>query len=148
MNSTVQQNEGTDSQLLNNPNALVPYSVAKYLTQAFRSNPCTGPKKSGKVRFGCDEHGVLKLNSINSTTPTVGKTSKQTINPRFSPDFINTIYDVVRWAKTSDNIPAYLEPVFASAHAKVKGWLCTSKAAQTDLTAYGFLPTPFCGTGS
>ncbi len=148
VNSTVQQNEGTDNQLLNNPNALVPYSVAKYLTQVYRSNPCTGPKKAGAVRFGCDEHGELKLDGINGTAPTVGKGSKQTINPKFSPDFINTIYDVVRWAKTSDNIPAYLEPVFASSHAKVKGWICTNKTAQADLTAYGFLPTPFCGTGS
>jgi ABC-type phosphate transport system substrate-binding protein len=148
VNSTVQQNEGTDSQLLNNPNILVPYSVAKYLTQVYRSNPCTGPKKKGAVRFGCDEHGDLKLNNINGTSPTVGKGSKQTINPKFSPDFINPIYDVVRWAKTSDNIPAYLEPLFASAHAKVKGWLCTNKTAVTDLTTYGFLTTPFCGTGS
>jgi ABC-type phosphate transport system substrate-binding protein len=148
VNSTVQQNEGTDSQLLNNPNALVPYSVAKFLTQEFRSNACKGAKKKGKVRFGCDEHGDLKLNSINKTSPTVGKAAKQTINPKFSPNFINPIYDVVRWAKTSDNIPAYLEPLFAPAHSKVKGWLCTNKTAVADLTAYGFLTTPFCGTGS
>jgi ABC-type phosphate transport system substrate-binding protein len=148
VNSTVQQNEGTSPLLLNKPNILVPYSVAKYLTQVYRSNSCTGPKKSGKVQFGCDEHGDLKLNGINGTAPTVGKGAKQTINPKFSPDFINTIYDVVRWANTSDNIPAYLEPLFASAHAKTKGWLCTSKVAQTDVAQYGFLSTPFCGAGS
>jgi ABC-type phosphate transport system substrate-binding protein len=148
VNSTVQQNEGTDAQLLNKPNVLVPYSVAKYLTQVYRSNACTGPKKAGKVAFGCDQHGVLKLNDINGTAPTVGKGAKQAINPRFSPDFINSIYDVVRWAKTSDNIPAYLEPLFASAHAKVKGWICTNKVAQQDIANYGFLATPFCGAAS
>jgi ABC-type phosphate transport system substrate-binding protein len=148
VNSTVQQNEGTDSQLRNNPNALVPYSVAKYLSQVFRSNACTGPKKSGKNRFGCDQHGVLKLNNINGTKPTVGTGAKQTINPRFSSGFLNTIYDVVRWGTTRDSIPRYLEPVFASARARTRGWLCTSKTATKDIVAYGFLPTPFCGTGS
>jgi ABC-type phosphate transport system substrate-binding protein len=148
VNSTVQQNEGTDKQLLNNPNALVPYSVAKYLSQVYRSNPCTGPKVKGKNQFGCDQHGELKLNSINGTKPTVGKGSAQTINPAFTPDFINTIYDVVRWARTPDNIPGYLEKIFASARAKVKGWACTFKTARQDVINYGFLPTPLCGLGT
>jgi len=149
VNSSVQQNEGTDPQLLNNPNELVPYSVAKLLSQVFRSNPCKGKKIKGKLRFGCDEHGTMKLNSINRTKPTVGTGAKQTINPRFSADFINPIYDVVRWASTSDNIPSYLEPLFASARDKKHpGWVCTNKTATQDLINYGFLPTPFCGTGS
>lgn len=148
VNSTVQQNEGTDKQLLNNANALVPYSVAKYLSQVYRSNPCSGPKVKSKNQFGCDQHGDLKLNSINGTKPTVGKGAAQAINPAFTPDFINTIYDVVRWASTPDNIPAYLEAIFASAHAKVKGWLCTSKTAKRDIVSYGFLPTALCGLGT
>jgi ABC-type phosphate transport system substrate-binding protein len=148
VNSSVQQNEGTDKQLLNNANALVPYSVAKYLSQVYRSNPCKGPKVKGKNQFGCDEHGDLKLNSINGTKPTVGKGAAQIINRAFTPDFINTIYDVVRWASTPDNIPAYLEPVFASGRAKVKGWACSSKAAIKDIVSYGFLATPLCGLGT
>jgi ABC-type phosphate transport system substrate-binding protein len=148
VNSSVQQNEGTNKLLLNNPNALVPYSVAKYLSQVYRSNPCTGPKIAGKNQFGCDEHGDLKLNSINGTKPTVGKGAAQKINRAFTPAFVNTIYDVVRWASTRDNIPAYLEPVFASGSAKVKGWVCSSKAAIKDIIAYGFLATPLCGLGT
>ena len=148
VNSSVQQNEGTNPQLLNKPNVLVPYSVAKYLSQVYRSNKCTGPKKSGKNKFGCDQHGDLKLNSINGTKPTVGTGSKQTINPKFSSTFINTLYTVVRWASTKDNIPAYLEPIFASSRAKAKGWICTSKTAATDIRNYGFLTSPFCGVGS
>jgi hypothetical protein len=54
----------------------------------------------------------------------------------------------VRWASTTDNIPAYLEPLFASSRAKVKGWICSSTTATKDIEAYGFLTTPFCGTGS
>lgn len=148
VNSTVQQNEGTEAQLLNNPNALVPYSVAKYLSQVYRSNPCTGRKIKGKNQFGCDQHGDLKLNGINGTRPTIGKGAAQTINPAFTPAFINTIYDVVRWASTKDAIPAYLEPIFASSRGKVKGWLCGTAAARKDITGYGFLPTPLCGAGT
>lgn len=148
VNSTVQQNEGTDKQLFNNPNALVPYSVAKYLSQVYRSNPCTGPKIKGKNQFGCDQHGDLKLNSINGTKPTLRKGAAQTINDRFTPAFVNTIYDTVRWASTKDNIPAYLEPIFASARAKVKGWLCSTRTASKDIASYGFLPTPLCGAGT
>lgn len=148
VNSTPQQNEGTNKLLLNNPNAIVPYSVAKYLTQVYRSNPCTGKPEAGKNKYGCDEHGDLELNSINGTRATVGKGAAQTINPSFTPAFIDTIYNVVRWAKTPDNIPSYLEPIFASGRAKVKGWLCTSKTAQKDITAYGFLTTPLCGLGT
>ena len=148
VNSSVQQNEGTDKQLLNNANALVPYSVAKYLTQVYRSNPCTGPKVPGKNQFGCDQHGELRLNSINGTKATVGKGAAQTINPAFTPDFINTLYDVVHWASTKDSIPGYLEPIFASARATVKGWLCTSKTAKKDIVAYGDLPSPLCGLGT
>jgi len=148
VNSSVQQNEGTNKLLLNNANALVPYSVAKYLSQVYRSNPCKGPKIKGKNQFGCDQHGDLKLNSINGTKPTIGKGAASTINPAFTPAFINTIYDVVRWASTRDNIPAYLEPIFASSRGKVKGWLCSTRAASRDITSYGFLPTPLCGAGT
>jgi hypothetical protein len=148
VNSSVQQNEGIDPQLLNKPNVLVPYSVAKYLSQVYRSNPCTGKKIKGKNQFGCDQHGDLKLNKINGTAPTIGKGTRQAIDPEFSPDYVNTIYDVVRRASGAGNIPSYLRPLFDPAHAKVKGWVCSSLEAQKDIVAYGFLPTPFCGASS
>lgn len=58
-------------------------------------------------------------------------------------------YDVVRYStSTRDHIPANLEPFFASASARVKGWFCTAKTARSDITDYGFLTTPFCGSVS
>lgn len=148
VNSSVQQNEGTDPQLKNNPNALVPYSVAKYLSQRYHSAQCGKKPTSKQNRFGCDQHGSFVLNDVNGTAPTVGTGSGQTINPRFSASYINVIYDVVRWASTPDGIPAYLERFFAAKFARHPGWVCTSKKAKQDLINYGFLPTPLCGTGS
>jgi len=148
VNSSVQQNEGIDPQFSGNPNALVPYSVAKYIAQVYHSAQCGVTPTGDQDRFGCDQHGDFILNSINGTGPTVGTGTSTTINPKFSATFINAIYDVVRWARTRDNIPGYLEPIFASALAKTPGWACSNSVAKNDLANYGFLPTPFCGTGS
>ena len=146
VNSSVQQNEGTDPQFKNNPNSLVPYSVAKYIAQRYHSAKCGSKPTSSQDRFGCDEHGNFVLNSINGTKPTTGTGSKTVINPKFSANYINPIYDVVRWANTKDNIPSYLDAFFGS--ASHHGWLCSNATAKADLVNYGFLPTPFCGTGS
>jgi ABC-type phosphate transport system substrate-binding protein len=155
VNSSVQQNEGIDPQFANNPNAIVPYSVAKFIAQAFHSakclnSTCTGspackPTKT-QNRFGCDEHAKFVLHSINGTKPTTGTGTSTSINPKFTPKFILPISHVVRWASTPDNIPKYLDRFFGSASRH--GWICSSKTAAQDLHNYGFLTTPFCGTGS
>ena len=153
--ASLEENEGINPIFKHNKNAIIPFSAGKWVAQAFHSPACATkgcaslkckkPKK-GQNQFGCDVNGVLGLNSINSTKPTVGKGAKTTINPKFTPDFIRTLYDVVRYSTTTkDHIPAYLEPFFASKHAKVKGFICSNpKSAIED---YGFLPTPLCGLG-
>jgi len=146
VNNSVQQNEGTDPQFTNNPNAIVPYSVGKYLAQVFHSARCGVKPTKTQNRFGCDEHGKFVLHSINGSKPTAGSGAATTINPKYTPNFILPISDVVRWANTPDNIPKYLEGFFGSASRH--GWICSSKTAAQDLHNYGFLTTPFCGTGS
>lgn len=146
VNSSVQQNEGTDPQFKNNPNAIVPYSIAKYIAQVFHSAQCGTKPTPSQNRYGCDEHGQFVLHSINGTAPTTGTGTSTVINAKFSPTFINPIYDVVRWASTKDNIPTYLEPLLAS--AANHGWFCSNATAKKDLFNYGFLASPFCGTGS
>jgi ABC-type phosphate transport system substrate-binding protein len=141
LNNYPEENEGTNA-FLKGPNVIYPFSVGSWIEQVDHS---TGKNKN---RFTVDQHGTLIVRDLNGTAPTVGKGVKTTINTRFTPDFIRTLYDVVRWAKTSDNIPAYLEPIFASAHAKTPGWICSSKTAKQDILNYGFLNTPFCGAGS
>jgi ABC-type phosphate transport system substrate-binding protein len=141
LNNYPEENEGTDS-FLQGRNVIFPYSVGAWIEQVYHSSG------KGKNEFGIDNHGNLQVRDLNGTAPTVGKGVKTTINTRFTPDFIRTLYDVVRWANTRDNIPAYLEPLFASARARTPGWICSSKVAQQAIVDYGFLNTPFCGAGS
>jgi ABC-type phosphate transport system substrate-binding protein len=145
-NNLPEENEGT-SKYLQGPDVVYPFSVGAYIAERYHSSG------KGKNIFGKDIHGNMLLRALKEaggkvTQPTVGTGAKTTINPKFDPDFVRTLYDVVRFAKTKDNIPANLEPFFASAKAKVKGWICSNKTAQKDIVAYGFLPTVFCGTGS
>src|SRR5215813_701434 len=154
VNSTAEENEGINS-VLKGPNTIFPYSIGKYIAQKFHSAKCTNAACTGSPachptatqnKFGCDEHGSMVLRNINGTKPTTGSGAKTVINSHFSPNFIRTVFVVVRWAKTADNIPAYLDKFFAS--SKRHGWVCSDKTAHQDLINYGFLPTPFCGTGS
>jgi ABC-type phosphate transport system substrate-binding protein len=153
--STVEENEGVDPVFKNNPNAIIGYSIGKYIAQKFHSADCINSTCTGSPachptatqnKFGCDAHGNMVLHNINGTKPTVGTGTKTVINPKFTPRFIRIIFNVVRWANTADNIPRYLDKIFGS--AKRGGWICSNSKAHTDLLNYGFGPTPFCGTGS
>jgi ABC-type phosphate transport system substrate-binding protein len=158
VDSSVQENEGTDA-ALKDPNAIVPYSIGKYIAEKFHSAKCLNSSctpvsgkvckpASGQNKFGCDVHGTMVLHSVNGTPPTVGSGTSTTINPKFTAAFVRTVYDVVRFATaTKDHIPSYLEPFFASKTASKKGWICSSSRAHTDLINYGFLPSPLCGIG-
>jgi hypothetical protein len=88
-------------------------------------------------------NGVLQVNKINGTAPilTKGSGSKAThvLNPAYTRTFIRTLYDVVRTAKTSDHIPAYLNGFFGP-----KGFFCSAKE-KTVIAAYGFEADRSCG---
>jgi len=157
VDSTPEENEGVNSHL-KGPNVIFPFSIGKYIAEKFHSAncikaSCTGspachPKK-GQNKFGCDTHGSMVLRSINHTKPTIGSGTKTFVNAHFTPKFVRTVFIVVRFSTgTSNHIPKQLQPFFDGAHSKVKGWACASKTAHNDLINYGFLPTPFCGTGS
>lgn len=154
VNSTAEENEGVNK-VLKGPNVIFPFSIGKYIAEKFHSAKCTNSACTGSPachptktqnKFGCDSHGSMVLRNINGTKPTTGTGAKTVINSKFTAKFVRTVFIVVRWAKTKDNIPKYLEPFFSS--AKNKGWTCSNKTARTDMINYGFLPTPFCGTGS
>ena len=155
--STAEENEGVNP-VLKGPNVIFPFSIGKYIAEKFHSAKCvkascTGSPachpKAGQNRFGCDTHGSMVLRNINGTKPTTGTGAKTVINAHFSPKFVRTVFIVVRFStSTSNHIPKALQKFFDSARSKVKGWACSNKAAHADLINYGFLPTPFCGTGS
>jgi hypothetical protein len=164
-NDILAENEGVNP-VLDDPNAVVPYSIAAYLAQAYHSAACLNtnctPGSSGQAcvpaggqdLFSCDETGVLALNAIDNDLPFLPfhpptpPCIECHMNPRFPAAFQSTVYDVVRYDPTTiDHIPAYLEPLFAATTASTPGWLC-GKQGQTGLKDYGYLPTTNCGTTS
>jgi ABC-type phosphate transport system substrate-binding protein len=75
--NTLAEDQGV-SPVLNDPDAIVPYSVAAYIAQVYHSAACLNAGCTGNPacmptgsqnRFGCDQHGVLGLNEINGTRP-------------------------------------------------------------------------------
>jgi ABC-type phosphate transport system substrate-binding protein len=176
LRNTLQDNQGVNP-ALNSPEAIVPYSVADYLAQVYHdarclNSSCTGSPPCAPAGtenlFGCDQHGVLGINEIGGSKPIlpwpppVSPCQQCTINSKFTPLYQRTVYAVVRYAPTADNIPPYLEPFFAASTASTPGWACSSPQAFNDIKAYGFLrlsglpaflprtgvssPSPQCGT--
>jgi ABC-type phosphate transport system substrate-binding protein len=138
-----EENEGTAAVFRNNKNAVVPFSVGSYISQAFHSAVCTKKPKAGQNEFGCDAIGQLVLHPLNGTAPTTGTKKSTHINKHFTPTFIRTLYNVVRYApSTKDHIPARLDRIFGR-----KGFFC-SAAGKKIITAYGFNTTLLCGIAS
>jgi ABC-type phosphate transport system substrate-binding protein len=159
--ATLEENEGTDPiyKSANAPNEIVPFSIGKWVGQAFHSAKCLDAEctpvsdkicdagSGGTNEFGCDVNGVLGVDSINGTAPTVGSGASTAINPSFTADFQRGLYNVVRYStSTPDHIPANLEPFFASRSAAVKGYICLDSGNL--IQDYGFRTTPLCGLGS
>jgi ABC-type phosphate transport system substrate-binding protein len=133
-----------------NPNVIYPFSIGSYVAQEFHS-PKPGHKVGkGQNHFGYDIRGVLQLNELNNTQPTVtvgsGKSKHVTINPKFSSAFQRYVYDVVPYSTDKTHIPAGLEKWFDPAKVKgaPHGYFC-QKGQNAIIEDYGFLPTPFCG---
>jgi hypothetical protein len=150
VNSTPEENEGVNAVFkgANAPNVIFPFSVGKYIAQAFHSAACNKKPGKGQNSFGCDAIGNLKLKKIGGTSPTVGGGKKPvTINPAFASIFQRLVYDVVPTANTSNHIPSRLQRFLDPAsNKKAPGYFCGA-AAKKILINYGFLPTPECGIG-
>jgi ABC-type phosphate transport system substrate-binding protein len=160
--NSLEQNEGVNP-ILNTAEGIYIFSVGSYLSQAYHSAACINsdcsPNGSGQIctpsgsqnKFGCDETGVLGLNTIGGSKPTspwplTSSTTNAHINPSFSLAFQHTLYDVVRYdPNTADHIPGSesgapgglnLETVFGAS-----GYLCTNSKAKNAIKDYGFLLT-------
>jgi ABC-type phosphate transport system substrate-binding protein len=149
--ATLEENEGVNP-VLQNVNAIYPFSIGKYIAEKFHSAACINRSctpvrgvvchpRAGQNLFGCDTHGTYVLHSINRNPPTVGTGRNTKINPGFVKAFTRTLFEVVRFAtNTRDHIPAYLEPFFG-AH----GYVCSAAQARADLLNYGFIIKSTCG---
>jgi ABC-type phosphate transport system substrate-binding protein len=133
----VPQDQGTDSLIAGNPNALVWYSIAKYLAQA---------------EYGHDDvHGTLSLRRIDGLTPTVrnpatGRTEINVGQVTGVPAFLNPLMiteSLVLLADRDGRLPRHLIHLFVGP----KSWLCSNPRAQTAIADHGFLPhrAPSCG---
>jgi ABC-type phosphate transport system substrate-binding protein len=122
-----------------NPNVLFPYSIGSWVAQEFHSKACNKLAKKGQNNFGCDENGVLSPNSIAGTAPLVTSKGVTSLNPRFSPFFRRTLWDVVPFYRPGKPISPRLAKFFGP-----KGWFCNKKQ-HSIIEDYGFLPTPICG---
>jgi ABC-type phosphate transport system substrate-binding protein len=166
---TIEENEGIDSHL-NSAAAIFPFSVGSWLSQEYHSpacthtdcspnttgDPCPLPSGSKLNAFGCNETGVLQLNTLSGSKPTSPwpVTSASVVNTNFDITFQRTLYDVVRYDPNSkDHIPGAekgspgginLEQFFSAdpsgTSSATAGYFC-SKAEQAVLKAYGFEPT-------
>ncbi|MFJ8437221.1 hypothetical protein ACIQ9P_38610 [Kitasatospora sp. NPDC094019] len=127
-----QENQGTDP-LLHDPNAIVPYSVGRYVGQVY----------GGHTRPG-DEPGTLTVRSLNGISPV------DTVNGQLRISFVSSmfgypLYIVVRvsdWNSTNARGTA-LRAVFGR-----NGWVCRSNGGAPAIRSYGFLTMPVGGCGS
>ena len=151
-----EENEGTNADFYNsnnkadgiNPNVVYLYSVGNYISQKYHSKACGGARTGSQNHFGCNQTGILHLDSISDVAPISGSGAKAAINPSFyslsgvAGTFGRYLYDVVPYStSTKNHIPAYLQKFFNPSSGpfakKVKGYFC-SAAAQAVIKSYGF----------
>ncbi|MFD7413361.1 PstS family phosphate ABC transporter substrate-binding protein [Kitasatospora purpeofusca] len=131
VNPTVQENQGTDP-VLNDPNAIVPYSAAHYIGQVYNGHGS-----------GSDAAGALTIRSIDGISPidTTNTLAKAFTDTTFG----RVVYNVVReanWNATNAQGTA-LRAIFGT-----NGWVCKNATAAADIKSYGFrvLPVGACGS--
>jgi ABC-type phosphate transport system substrate-binding protein len=156
----LEENEGVNP-VLNDPDAIFPYSTGKYIAEKFHSATCfntsCNPNGSGlrctpsgtQDLFGCNNHGTMVLKQINGIAPTTGTGQGTVINSAFPATFQRTVFEVVPYdPNTSDHIPGATNPVGGVNLEQIfgaSGFVCTNATAKADLKKYGFLVTPLCG---
>ena len=160
-NGQLEENEGVNP-VLNDPDAIFPYSIGKFIAEKFHSALCItkstcAPNANGivckhtpgKNLFGCDTHGTMVLKKINGVAPTTGSGANTVINAAFPATFQRIVFEVTPYDPgTSDHIPGATSPVGGVNLEQIfgaSGFVCTNSQAKTDLKNYGFLVTPLCG---
>ena len=173
---TLEENEGVNPAFAKNPQDVIfPFSVGKWLAEAEHSATClvqkagsvctaqtSGPNKGrvcvpakGQNLFGCNTHGQMNLQMVNSTNPTTPypPTKASVINSGFSATFQRILFEVSHNPCSGTNPvtfcipgPGNPDPTDSTLNLQAlfgpTGFTCTNKTAQTDLKNYGFLPLP------
>jgi ABC-type phosphate transport system substrate-binding protein len=125
-----------------NPNVLYPFSVASYVAQEAHSAAIGKTPKKGQNQFGRDETGVLFLDGISGTAPTVKVKGVPVINPAWKKTvFFRYNYNVVPYSAAKGNVN-HISPELAKIFGP-KGYECKQPKVLAD---YGFGSTALCGT--
>ncbi|MBD0692410.1 PstS family phosphate ABC transporter substrate-binding protein [Streptomyces sp. CBMA123] len=128
----VQENQGS-ALALQDPDAVVPYSVAHFIGQAYYG------KGSGS-----DVQGPLTVRSIDGVAP-IDTTNKVITDAFASTNYARSVYNVLRHAEfvATDTHGTALQAIFGT-----NGWICNNATATADLQSFGFLPLPAGACGS
>ncbi|MFF7458170.1 hypothetical protein [Kitasatospora sp. NPDC008115] len=128
--TVVRGDQGTDP-VLHDPNAIVPYSVGRYIGQVHGGH--TGPG---------DEAGALTVRSLDGIAPVY----QSQMSLQFSSSaYARLLYNVVRAAdwNSGDAHGRALRDLFSA-----NGWICKSPVAVAAIKSHGFrsIPAGFCGS--
>jgi ABC-type phosphate transport system substrate-binding protein len=132
-----QQDQGTAPEIAGNPNALVFYSVGKYIAQVFDGI--------------ADVHGTLALGQIDGVSPLVFNPAagRMQINegqvPGVAP-YSSTML-LPEWVVLAENSKGTVSPQLAQMFLGSNSWICADPAARGAIEDYGFMPLPsgMCG---
>ena len=162
LGDTLEENQGVNP-ALNDPNAIFPFSIGKYIAERFHSATCfnAGCTPVAGLRctpsgtqnlFGCNTRGTLILKKVMGIAPTTGAGLGTVINSAFPATYQRTIFNVVPFdPNTADHIPGATNPVGGVNLAPIfgaGGYVCNNATAKADLKKYGFLQIPTCGLTS
>jgi hypothetical protein len=135
-----QQDQGTSPEIAGNPDALVFYSVGKYIAQAFEGL--------------ADAHGDLVLGEVNGLSPVVFDplSHRMEINVGQVPGV--TAYPSVlllpEWVVLAPGSGGTISPQLAQLFLGSDSWICANPLARRVIQDYGFLllPPGQCGQPS
>jgi len=124
VNQSVEENNG--KALAGDLNALVPYSIARWIAQT--------PKAQGGRGAEPDIRGGVTLRKINGSAPTVknAKTGQITLRAAFVPTFLRLVYNVLGKTSSGTFAAKYLR-IFGT--AAQHGFICQH---QTIVSNFGF----------
>ncbi|MBB4698597.1 substrate-binding domain-containing protein [Sphaerisporangium siamense] len=135
-----QQDDGTTPEVKDNPNALVFYSIGKYIGQT--------------VHHRADVHGDLRLGLVGGVAPTVRDpaTGRVEINLGQVPGVagLPESLRITEWVAVRKDADGTVPPKLARLFSGPGSWLCASPVARRDIRDHGFLPMPdgACGVPS
>lgn len=124
VNQSVEENNG--QALSGDVNALVPYSIARWIAQT--------PVAAGGRGAEPDIRGGVTLRKINGSSPTIKNpsTGRLSLNPNFVATFLRLVYNVVG-KNTAGGVDAKYLAVFGT--GAEGGYICTHQAV---VNAFGF----------